>query len=1004
MIAATQHEGFPTMKRLCLSSFLSVLLAPAALATTNYINYDTVTILAPPGVAPQIDASNFVNYGIFYVTNNYGGGFQPPLPYQTWNTRNWTNANRIAGNSGFRFNYFDSVGQTNGPSATFQNAVNVNNTNANIFGTYYLRVEATNINNKGTMAIGGLGLMTLDGKHIDLTRGVFGALGNDTNDLAGVRDLYWGVGEDIGGITGSTTVQNSMLVTTIAFPPVGPPTYAQVFQSLLFTNACGTNAVCTNGFTAYIQTNQVFFHGAIHDAINVLFLRQTNPAITTDVRFDSFGSPGADKMIQWRAFLTNRVTGAVTTNRLFLTDTFGSWFFPPFLVLTPSQVPYAADRFRPVNYSITHAPPFGYDQLPTLPPRLIDPLTFSGTNFPALSTNTAWAATLSAAAFPPDPTISGSTWTNVSGRIEIKADGPGSYLNMTRTLMDGQSYLLLSATNHFVGSTNAAIVSPVTDVYLSSTNGMMAISNLTLPHCPRMEGQIQVMSARWTNATAAGLGRLYTVTMVDSALNERPPARIQNLSLHSTNVLIGDALNVFDNLLIDAERITISTNAGNAPTPYGELNLTSGDTLWSPNLPRLQYLTNYGRISCSNSIFFSSNTIPPWFSGAADGPYEALVTHGHISSVGCSIWAKYFEASGTNDTSTSPLTVQADSAIVTNGLFLATDAAISITSGSLYISNQVLQAGREITLAVSDFLDDGSLNISVDMVTNKNVWTVGGGINLSMFPTNGASLLATTITNNAFGNADPNNTWAGVDYGPDPRGFVNNAALGQLILNGQDSGSIFTFVQPNPDPTNATALYVDLLELKGATAAADSSVNLVGVSLQTNFTIYYGDAVWNGTSIAEQINGRYSYLGTNGGRFVWVSNYNTGFFSSTNVTYTDGSGMHRLNRALVTSCTIDSNGNGTPNCLDPNPVPVFTPAMVALKATFIDKPLRSVVLSWNTVPRASNFLYGTWSLPPTTDWQLITQFLSSATSTQVTMTNVIQGSGPLYYRVGVLSP
>ena len=160
--------------------------------------------------------------------------------------------------------------------------------------------------------------------------------------------------------------------------------YGQIFQSLLFTNACGTKPVCTNGFTAYVTTNQVFYGGAIHDAINVLFLRQTNPAISTDVRFGAFGGPGVDKMIQWRSLITNRVNGAVTTNSLFLTDSFGDWFLPPFLVQTPAPNFYytffAAARFRPINYSITHAAPFGYDTLPTLPPTLVDPLTFAGTN------------------------------------------------------------------------------------------------------------------------------------------------------------------------------------------------------------------------------------------------------------------------------------------------------------------------------------------------------------------------------------------------------------------------------------------------------------------------------------------------------------------------------------------------------------------------------------------------------------------------------------------------
>ncbi len=191
--------------------------------------------------------------------------------------------------------------------------------------------------------------------------------------------------------------------------------------------------------------------------------------------------------------------------------------------------------------------------------------------------------------------------------------------------MDGESYLRLSATNHFVGSTNAVIISPVSDIYLSSTNGTMAISNLTTPFVPRMEGEIQVWSGRWTNVTASSNGVLFTVTMVDSDLMAKTPSQIQNLSLRSTNLLVGDALNVFGSLLLDTERLTISTNDLTAPTPYGELNLTSGDLTWSASLPKLQCLTNFGMISSVNSIYFAGSRTPPWFSGTYDEPYQSFV-------------------------------------------------------------------------------------------------------------------------------------------------------------------------------------------------------------------------------------------------------------------------------------------------------------------------------------------------------------------------------------------
>ena len=490
--------------------------------------------------------------------------------------------------------------------------------------------------------------------------------------------------------------------------------------------------------------------------------------------------------------------------------------------------------------------------------------------------------------------------------------------------------------------------------------------------------------------------------MVDSALNPSPASQIQNLSLRSTNVLVGDALNIFGNLLIDARNLTVSTNSYNAPTPNGEINLTSGALTWSASFPTLMNLTNYGKITSPNSIFFGGARTPPWFSGTYDEPYQSFVTHGLLQSQGNSIWANYFEASGTNDSGIGPVSVQATSAIVTNGAFLVTDADISFNCGSLLISNQFLDAGRSIRLTVTNYLDDGSLSNSVDVIKAQNFWTVGGGINLLNLPPQ-ASLLATTVTNTAYPNAEVDNYWAGQDLGNTPSGFVNNAALGRLVLNGQDQGSLFAFL-----PTGAAnALYVDLLELKGATATNfDVFGNSAGIYLAPNFNIYYGGAVWDGKDISEQLTGRYGFGQTNGGQFLWVSNFNTGFFSSTNVTYTDGSGTHRLNRALVASCDIDSNGNGIYNCMDPNPIPVSLAASLALKAVYTNKPARAVLVSWNTMPLTSNYLYACSSpLGVSNQWQLVTNFLSSANvGARVSVTDTLKTNAVRYYRVRVVSP
>ncbi len=987
------------MKRLLLTSFFSAFVVHMALATTNYVNNGVVSVISPPQILPTIDASNFVNNGTFYITNlNNDTQFQPPLPFESWNTRNWTNSNRMAGDSGFRFDYFDSVGQTNGWSANFQNSGNVNVTNSLIYGATYLIIGATNVFDRGTLAIGGAGLMTIDGKGIDLTRGTMGSVGNESNNLAGVQDLYWGTAvNNFGAFFAPSNVSSGVMpVTTIQGLQ-----YVQIPQNLHFTDF----------FNTYISTNSL---PGITE-YDVLFLRQTNSAISTEVRFSAFGNPGVTKIVQWTALQTNRVNGVVTTNQLYLEDDFGDWFVQPQLVQTAFPVPIyqflAGATFHLANYSITHAAPGGYFGDTVIAPTIADPTIFQGTNIVVFQTNVGYAATITAAAFPPNPTIQGATWTNTLDRIQITASGPGSSLNLARSIMDGETYLLLSATNHFVGSTNAAIISPISDIYLGSTNGLMAISNLTTPYVPRMSGEIQAWSTRWTNAAADGSLEVYNVTMVDSALAEKTPSQIQNLSLRSTNLMIGDVLNVFGSLLLDTVRLTVSTNAANAPTPYGAIDLTSGDLLWSASLPTLQYLTNFGQITSSNSIFFGGARTPPFYSGTFTEPYKAFVNHGLLASQGNSTWATYYEFSDTNLSGIGPISVQATTAILTNGTFSAPDADITITANNLLISNQVMQAGRSITLTVTNYLDDGSISNSVASIAGTNVWTVNGGINLLLLPTNG-SLMGTTITNTAFSNAEVDDFWAGVDYGPYTTGFLSNSAIGHLILNGADSGSLFTFQRVNA--TNA--LYVDLLELAGATTNADGAGDFVGVYIQTNFTIYYGDAVVGGHSIAEKLNGKYGVGGNSGGRFLWVSNFNTGFFSSTNVTYTDGS-VHRLNRGVVYSCDINSNGQPYPptgganatcdgTILKPNPVPVLTPATLKLTARLTNSPVKAIVLTWNTIPMSSNYLFvATSPAAARTNWTLVTNFISdSSINGQAMVIDVIKTNTPRYYRVNALSP
>ena len=190
-------------------------------------------------------------------------------------------------------------------------------------------------------------------------------------------------------------------------------------------------------------------------------------------------------------------------------------------------------------------------------------------------------------------------------------------------------------------------------------------------------------------------------------------------------------------------------------------------------------------------------------------------------------------------------------------------------------------------------------------------------------------------------------------------GYNNNAALGRLILSG---GAPSSFYFTSPSGTN-NALYVDYLEFRNYMTNFDSGGNLANLYFGPGMKIYYAQLIINGVSWAERLNGK------NGGGLNWVPAY-AGAFSSTNVVYSDGT-TNRLNTALVTSCTIDSNNNGIPNCTDPNPVPVLSPASLALTVTFTNTPQRAVELSWNSVPYSTNYVFFKAS-STATNWQLLT--------------------------------
>jgi hypothetical protein len=262
------------------------------------------------------------------------------------------------------------------------------------------------------------------------------------------------------------------------------------------------------------------------------------------------------------------------------------------------------------------------------------------------------------------------------------------------------------------------------------------------------------------------------------------------------------------------------------------------------------------------------------------------------------------------------------------------------------VSNTLINAGS-ITLAGTNSITDSG-------IYSSNTWVisgaVGAGFSLLARPTTG-DLLGTTVTNTCPGpGLSQLDTWAGKNYGVSTNGFLNNQAVGRLILNAAGNTSQFRFKGAG---TN-NALYVDYLEfagglVNGVNNSYDFSQNL---TIASNMYIYFADCVVGGVSIAAKVDAA-SKAGRNGGRLRWVPAYN-GHFSSVDIVYPDGT-TNTYNEALAGSTTIDSNGNGIANAYDP--APFFTAAQINLAIGMTNLPPQQTVISWNSIPGATNTVY-----------------------------------------------
>jgi hypothetical protein len=938
-----------------------LLMARAALATVPlYQNYGILDYIIPTNPPPQIDAAIFDNENVFNVSfDEYSAN---PVFFETWNTVNYTNTGTMTANApglgaaggtaagaGFRFDTQTSNGRM--MAGTFYNPGTIRcdsfldgnqqslfqgTESFSVFTIGECIVTATNVMNSGTIEAGVNSLIQFNGQNVDLTRGILNIENLQSlyfGNSPGVYSFAYGFGDD----TNQDWSPGNALTATTA--------YSSLPYIITLTNS-----------TAYFYFN---FPSTNLTIIRAVFVQDTSPNVVTnhvyidpDVDVGSFGfAPGAAH-VEWIGTADNSVTCATITNYLYLTDDY---------VLGASTNVMMYDG-TPDNFTfITSDTPLLFGPVPPL----FYPVFPSGTTTNPYSY---FDAQLVVTTTPTNATAANPSGalTNLPGRVQITASNE---LNLSLVSISGLNYMSLLATNQFDGSVGARIGAPYSDISLGVTNGFLVITNLLESGIPNWNGFVGAWSTRWlqnvtntldgTNFFAATND--YRVLIVRSSqLTPVTAPQVQNLTLHATNsLLITDVLNVFGSLFIDSQNLTLTTNGcGNGATSLdGELNLVSSAILWQSALPNMRNLTNNGAIRTKNLCVFG---------GPRPANYTNFINHGLISDQGSTIYANNFLSSGIISNGVGSFVLQSLATVLTNGAITA-GGDVTITSGNLVASNLTLQAGRSLTLLVTNFLTD-------DGVSNGSTWSVGGsaiggsdsGFNLLLLPANPAwrnDLLGTTVTNIAPPDKSITNTWAGRDYGISAAGYTNNMAIGRLILDSRTNASYSQFTFNGTGTSNA--IYVDELILLNYASDTnhDLNGNLPALVFNTNLVIYYAQALTAGggpggsmTSVAEVLNHK------NNDHLRWVWTY-AGHFSSTNIVYPDGTTNGPFNAALAQSSDIDSDGDGLVNASDPTPF--FVPSEVNFTETLTNRPPLSVRVQWATIPVATNYIYYVTNLTDT---------------------------------------
>lgn len=900
---------------------LLLLTMSARAVDPIYINNAFVTS------SPQIDATAFVNRGTFVVSGQYA-------PYSTQNTLYYTNSGTISSSGGFSggfdLEYINgSTGIRQWASSIVNQAVGSIDVGYAPYDGPYLILRATNIVNHGTLSISSSGLLRVEGSKVDLSSGIL-----EVKSTADTGVPSYSASIPYGEATNTAGVDPLTLLT-----PVGPSLYRVTSPAWTLEDLNGRtyNLSPLQLFNplSYVVTNQVDTNRQLIEVVFVEPQADTNVLVNVSFAHHVPGPRGltnfSDIYIQFSTSDTNIVTGAPDLQQVVLIDELGA----------VGSATFARGTVRPTT---TFVQAFGSG--PNTTNAVLYPTLFTkywDTNFPKgltltniVTTNFFTAAYLSMASSSASlPAVPGASVTNLPGRVEISAKS----LDLTKTRIRGQGVVNVRSET-LTSSKSTVIQAPYVYYDLGATNGDISVTNLAGLNTLRFaDGAVEHLSVLFTNLNSADIVSTntarngdtntppnvtntivfeadYHVVFIKGQLTATQPTYLSGLTVRGANAFIGDNLNPQDEFQVLSQSLTLNTN----------LTLGSGGG-WAwlgTNAPNLLNFTNYGTLTA----FLGAN-----FGSDRTFPYKSWVNYGTIESIGIDINSAYLELDGTLnaaiDSYISPVSLKSTDLKIDGGLVKAS-GDLQVKTSSLKLRKAALTSGGTISLSVSGAVSDAGVASQSRISPNQ-------GLKLPGKPTIG-DLLGTSIEAVSQPQSSFDIFWAGEDRGVSPTGYTNNVAIGQLDIQVGD-GSVLTFDGPGA----SNAMYVDriILDPSLVTGGLDSLV------FADNFTIYFADA----NVPVEQLDGAVN------GHFRWVGEY-AGPNSGVKVALKTGQVIY-VNRNLLNSSTIDSNGNGIVNSLDPAP---FDVPPITVTVTTSPKLIGS--LSWSAAPNTVYTVDYTSSLKP----------------------------------------